>query len=760
MPIRIALGGAATVICFAIAGRRFWYLAQLVRAGQPDRRRFRNPLAQAKAELVEVGAQKKLFKRAGPGIAHAFTFWGFTFLMFTILEAYGDLFQRTFVVPFIGRGRALGFLEDFFAVAVLVSLVVFAVIRIKSSPKRRDRQSRFYGSHLDAAWVTLGFIAMVIVTLLMYRAAQTNVGHDFPYGHSWAPFASHGIGVLLHPLGVGVNSDLETIFVILNVATIMAFLVFVSYSKHLHIFMAPANVLASRRPRALGPLWNTPDMDMENVSEDTVFGAGHIEDLSWKQLLDTFSCTECGRCQDACPAWNTGKPLSPKLLIMGLRDNLFESAPRLVGTKFDFEGKGSDDGAADSATAMANARAKAKAEAPTLVPHTIEPDVLWSCLTCGACVEQCPVDIEHVDTIVEMRRYQVLMESEFPSEAGLMLRNMENQGDPWGLGGAKRLDWTEGLDFEVPVVEDRVPDDVEYLYWVGCAGALDERARKMTQSTARLLHRAGVKFAILGPRESCTGDPARRLGNEYLYQEMGKANIETLNEVGARKVVASCPHCFNSLGREYPDLGGDYEVIHHSQLLSHLVAEGKLQTGSLSSTVTYHDPCYLGRHNRVFDEPRNVLDAIDGVRQVEMKRCRERSFCCGAGGARMWMEETIGKRVNLERTDEALTTGADTVSTACPFCLIMLDDAVKARQREEEVQVLDLAQIVEASLVPAGVGAPGHGRDTGSASSASPNGIGSPAAGSGSSGGEVDVHQPADDTDGGEIEETGAADER
>jgi len=710
LPIRIALGGAATVIAFAIAGRRFWYLSKLVRAGQPDGRRFRNPLAQIQAEIVEVGAQRKLFKRLGPGLAHAFTFWGFTFLFFTIIEAYGDLFQRTFFVPFIGRGRALGFLEDFFAVAVLVALVVFAAIRIRTSPKRQDRRSRFYGSHLDAAWVTLAFIAAVIVTLLMYRAAQTNVDRDFPYGHSWAPFASHGIGVLLRPLGVGVNSDLETIFVILNVVVIMAFLVFLSYSKHLHIVMAPVNVLASRRPRALGPLWNTPDMDIENVSEDTVFGAGHIEDLTWKQLLDTLSCTECGRCQDACPAWNTGKPLSPKLVIMGLRDNLFESAPRLVGAAVAHPGGagGSGDGSGGDVDHAA-ARQQAKAEAPTLVPHTIEPDVLWSCLTCGACVEQCPVDIEHVDTIVEMRRYEVLMESRFPQEAGLMLRNMENQGDPWGLGGAKRLDWTEGLDFEVPVVEDRIPEDVEYLYWVGCAGALDERARKMTQATARLLHRAGVKFAILGPRETCTGDPARRLGNEYLYQEMGRVNIETLNEVGARKVVASCPHCFNSLGREYPDLGGDYEVIHHSQLLGRLVADGRLTPGAMQTSVTYHDPCYLGRHNRVFDEPRSVLDAIDGVRQIEMHRCREKSFCCGAGGARMWMEETLGKRVNLERTDEALTTGADVVSTACPFCLIMLDDAVKARQRDEEVKVMDLAQIVEASLPSATEAGHGHG---------------------------------------------------
>jgi len=490
-----------------------------------------------------------------------------------------------------------------------------------------------------------------------------------------------------------VNSDLETVLLILNIAIIVGFGVFLAYSKHLHIALAPINVATSRRPRALGPLYNTPDMDMENVSEDTVFGAGHIEDLSWKQLLDTLTCTECGRCQSVCPAWNTGKPLSPKLLIMALRDNLFESSPRLVGAPASME-LGTHPDAETAAAA-------AKADAPTLVPATIDPDVLWSCLTCGACVEECPVDIEHVDTIVEMRRYEVLMESRFPTEAGLMLRNIENQGDPWGLGGAKRTEWTQALDFEVPVITATIPDDIEYLYWVGCAGALDERARKATQATARLLHRAGVRFAILGPRETCTGDPARRLGNEYLYQEMGKANIATLDEVGAKKVIASCPHCFNSLSREYPDLGGNFQVIHHSQLLSHLVEEGRLTPGTMDAKVTYHDPCYLGRHNRVFDEPRNVLDAIGGVEQIEMKRCRERSFCCGAGGARMWMEESLGKRVNLERTDEALGTGADVVSTACPYCLIMLDDAVRARAREDDVKVLDLSQVVEASLAVA-----------------------------------------------------------
>ena len=662
MLTRYPIGLAATAVALSVAIWRLCHLFKLIGSGKSAPGRNASWSRRAKVEIQEVGAQRRLLNWTVPGLAHAFMFWGFTVLILTIIEAYGDLFDKSFAIPGIGHSAFIGFVEDFFACAVLVALCVFSVIRLRASPKRIERASRFYGSHTTTAWVTLGMIALVIITLLLYRAAQTDTG-DFAYG--WWAFASHGLGRALHPLGVSTNRTLETVFVDLNIVVIMSFLVLVVYSKHLHIFMAPLNIAFSRQPSRLGALDKTPEIDIETMDEDTIFGAGRIDHFTWKQLLDLVTCTECGRCQSQCPAWNTGKPLSPKLVIMDLRDELFRN---------DRQG---------------------------LVPNVITDDVLWACTTCGACVEECPVDIEHVDAIIDMRRYQVLIESKFPPEAALMLRNVENRGDPWGLGAAKRLEWTESLDFEVPVVEGTIPDDVEYLFWVGCAGALDERARKTTQSIARLLHLAGVSFAVLGPAESCTGDPVRRLGNEYLFQTQAQQNIETLNGAGVKKIVASCPHCFNSISKEYPALGGNFEVIHHSELLGTLVAEGKLRPQHFEAKVTYHDPCYLGRHNQVYGPPRSVIESVPGVSTIEMGRCRERSFCCGAGGARMWLEEHQGKRINLERTDEALATGADVVSTACPYCLIMLDDAVKERGRDEDVKVLDVAQLLERSMAPA-----------------------------------------------------------
>jgi len=680
--VQLAIGAVVTFFAVALAGRRAEWVTRLIGVGKPAPERFQGARARLRAEAVEVFGQRKLLKRPVPGLAHFFTFWGFVVLLTTIAEAYGELFDERFALPLVGHAAWLGFLQDLIAVAVLVSLVMFAVIRVRQSPARRERASRFYGSHTGQAWVILAMIAAVIVTLLGYRGARAARG-TLPYGE-WA-FASHAVGRLLDGLAATSLRMVNEAFLLAHIVVVLSFLVLVMYSKHLHIFSAPFNVAFSRRPKALGPL-QTPVLDVESMSEEDVFGVGRVEDFTWKQLLDLATCTECGRCQDQCPAWNTDKPLSPKMVVTDLRDHLFAKGPFLLGEASAEAPDGHDPAVLDA----------------ELVKDVVGYDVLWSCTTCGACVEQCPVDIEHVDTILDMRRYEVLMESRFPAEAGTMLRNVESSGDPWGLGSGQRLSWAEGLGFEVPVVTGKVPDDVEWLYWVGCAGALEDRAKRTTRSVARLLHRAGVSFAVLGPRESCSGDPARRLGNEYLYQMQAQQNIQTLDQAGVRKVVASCPHCFNSLAREYPDLGGRYEVVHHSQLLGRLVEQGRLAPSArVDATVTYHDPCYLGRHNDVYDAPRAVLDAVPGVRSVEMHRCRERGFCCGAGGARMWMEERIGRRVNLERTDEALATGADVVGTACPYCMVMLDDAIKQRQAEgtaEGVRVLDVAQVLEESL--------------------------------------------------------------
>lgn len=734
--VRIAIGMTLTIIGLGVVAQRALFLYRLVATGQPAADRMKDIAAQVKAEIMDVFGQRKLLKRPGPGLAHFFTFWGFIVLTLTIIEAYGDLFSPTFAIT---AWSGLGFIEDFFAVAVLAAIVTFTTIRIRQDPARRDRKSRFYGSHTTAAWITLLLIFGVIATLLLYRGAQVNTGH-FPYGESWWPFASHIIGDVFSGLSYTANLNLETAFILAQIAILWGFFVFVLHSKHLHIFVSEPNVLFSRRPKALGPLGTTPDLDPEKMTEDTVFGTGLIGHLTWKQRLDLLSCTECGRCQDQCPAWATDKPLSPKLVIMDLREHLFASAPELLADQPLIPrpnavpaavGAGTSSSSSSSSSSSESGSADGGVAMKPLVPDVISEDVLWSCTTCGACVEQCPVDIEHVDTIVDMRRYQVLIEAQFPTEANLMLRNVENRGDPWGLGSKDRLVWTQGLDFEVPVVGDTIPDDVEYLFWVGCAGALDERARRTTQAIARLLHQAGISFAVLGPKESCTGDPARRLGNEYLFQTQAQMNIETLQSAGVKKIVASCPHCFNSIAREYPALGGNFEVYHHTQLLEKLLTAGSLRPSArIEQKITYHDPCYLGRHNEVYDEPRGVLNHVPGVKLEEMHRCRNKGFCCGAGGSRMWLEEKIGSRINVNRTDEALATGADVISTACPYCLIMLDDATKSRQADgsapESVRVMDVAQVLEQSLAqPALVGA--GASSTGEAAS-SAEGSGAPVA--------------------------------
>ena len=733
MLIRLVVGLGMTAIVGLLALRRVGWLAKLTLSGQPVSGRTDDVGGRIWAELSEVLGQRRLLKWSIPGLAHFFTMWGFFILLTVYIEAYGLLFQTNFHIPLIGRWDALGFLQDFFATAVFLGIATFAIIRLTRSPREIGRSSRFYGSHTGGAWLILFMIFNVIWTYVLVRGSAVNNG-TLPYGKP--AFLSHIFGAILRPLGHTGNEILETVALLLHIGVMLAFLVIVLHSKHLHIFLAPINVIFKRLPDGLGPLLpiesDGKPIDFENPPDEAVFGRGKIEDFTWKGMLDFATCTECGRCQSQCPAWNTGKPLSPKLVIMDLRDHWMAKAPYLLGEKtaeplegLDLEtAKEEGHHVPESGFGRVPGHGPEQAARPLVGTAeqggVIDPDVLWSCVTCGACVEQCPVDIEHIDHIVDMRRYQVMMESEFPSELSVLFKNLETKGNPWGQNAADRTNWIDEVDFDVPVYGQDVDsfDSYEYLFWVGCAGAYDDKAKKTTKAVAELLAIAGVKYLVLGTGETCNGDSARRSGNEFLFQQLAQQAVETLDglfegvETVDRKIVVTCPHCFNTIGREYRQLGSNYTVLHHTQLLNRLVRDKKLVPVSpVSEDITYHDPCYLGRHNKVYEAPRELIVA-SGAKLAEMPRHADRSFCCGAGGARMWMEEHIGKRINHERVDEALATGATTVATACPFCRVMITDGVNDRQEaagREGVDVRDVAQLLLESLDRSAVKLPEKG---------------------------------------------------
>ncbi|WP_248606207.1 (Fe-S)-binding protein, partial [Mycolicibacterium fortuitum] len=737
---RLILGLLATLVVLAFAGKRVLWLTKLISSGQKvgdERGRKDHLVTRFLNQNKEVFAQSKLLKWSIPGLAHFFTMWGFFVLATVYLEAYGVLFNPEFHIPLVGRWAVLGFLQDFFAVAVLAGIIVFAIIRILKNPEQLGRESRFYGSHNGGAWTILIMIFLVIATYAVFRGAAVNVlDEDFPYQSG--AFFSDGMAALLAPLGHTANVWLETIALLAHLGVMLAFLLIVLHSKHLHIGLAPINVTFKRLPDGLGPLlpmeYKGEKIDFEDPAEDAVFGKGRIEDFTWKGNLDMATCTECGRCQSQCPAWNTGKPLSPKLVIMNLRDHLFAKAPYIIEGKpmpeegsVDFAKLGDSlhgHGVPEDGFARIEGSGPEQALRPLVGTAeqggVIDPDVLWSCTNCGACVEQCPVDIEHIDHIVDMRRYQVMVESEFPGELGVLFKNLETKGNPWGQNAKDRTNWIDEVDFDVPVYGEDVEsfDGFEYLFWVGCAGAYEDRAKKTTKAVAELLAASGVKFLVLGTGETCTGDSARRSGNEFLFQQLAAQNVETINELFEgvetvdRKIIVTCPHCFNTIGREYPQLGANYTVVHHTQLLNRLVRDKKLvpvkSTGG--PEVTYHDPCFLGRHNKVYEAPRELVEA-SGVTLKEMPRHADRGLCCGAGGARMWMEEHIGKRVNVERTEEAMDT-ASTIATGCPFCRVMITDGVDdvaAARNVEKAEVLDVAQLLLNSLDKSGITLPEKG---------------------------------------------------
>jgi Fe-S oxidoreductase len=638
---------AALAVSGTIFVTRARTLVGLVRAAAPAQpaQRIGDTPRRVRNEAEIVLGQSKLLQRLGPGLMHAFIFWGFLVLVPTILIALIGLVDKHSTLPWLGHQGWYALLVDIFCVLVLAGVLAAFYIR------KVQRPNRFKGSHLGEANLILGLIATIVISLLLWHATRIAL-HLNEWPASWSPVSN----ALSHLFADNQTTRvLERVFVWIHVLTILTFLAYLPRSKHLHIFVAAVNVWFGRT-RAGGRLEPLKFDDPDVPEEDLRFGAGKAQDLTWKQVLDTFSCTECGRCQDACPAFATGKILSPKLVIMGLRDAVFAQD-------------------ADAA----------------LVPDAVPADSIWDCVTCGACIQACPVSIEHVDHIVDLRRHLVMVESDFPAEAEPMLRDVERASNPWGKAQSERADWSTDLGVKVLEPGDAPP---EYLYWVGCASSFDERAKQTARATAKLLHGAGVDFAILGPRESCTGDPARRIGNEYVFQAFAEQNVETLNESGITKIVTGCPHCFNTLANEYPDFGGTYEVIHHSELLSTLVRDGRINANRAEDTqITYHDSCYLARHNDVLEAPREIVSAIG--KPTEMKRSGKQTFCCGAGGAHMWMEERA-RPINEERVREAAATGAGTLAVACPFCTVMLDDGVQ--NAGADLRVVDVATLLSESV--------------------------------------------------------------
>jgi len=666
-----------TVVALALMFVRTRALIGIYKKGAADPTRSNNRGKRLRMAAGEIFGHTKMFNFTIVGFAHWFVMVGFVVLFGTLITAYGQLINPEFALPLIGH---LWFYEYFTElIAWATGAGILTLILVRQITRLRNKRSRFYGSGMLKAYYVEATILVIVMCVLSLRGLEGALSDETQWNRHYVTtwfIASHLKAWTLGQL-ISTTQIIATIKIVVSMAWFIVIASNLTMGVAWHRFLAPFNIFFRRNANGKSSLGPLPAMlshgeviNFEDPKDDDVFGLGTRADITWKGLLDMSSCTECGRCQSQCPAWHTEKPLSPKLLIMAMRDHAF-------------------------AKTVEN-EAMAGEGAP------ISLDVLWSCTTCGACVNECPVDIEHIDHIVNMRRFQVLVESNFPSELGGTFRNLEQNGNPWGANKNDREAWIAECDFPIRVVEGTLPDDVEYLFWVGCAGAYDERAKKTTKAVAELLYMAGVNFAVLGKKETCTGDPARRAGNEFLYQILAAENIETFKEVfegrvkGTKKVVVTCPHCFTTIGRDYAQSGFELEMVHHTQLLNQLLREKKLLPIKMSHTaMTYHDPCYLGRHNEIYQPPRELLEAT-GAQISEMPRNKERSFCCGAGGGRMWMEEKLGTQINLNRVDEAIATGAKELAVACPFCRVMTTDGMTARS--SDVEVLDVAQVLLRSM--------------------------------------------------------------
>ncbi|WP_082589081.1 (Fe-S)-binding protein [Nostocoides sp. Soil756] len=751
---------------WALLFRQVGRFVALYRRGRPDGTRTGDPGARTWTLAKEFLGHTRMSRLPVVAAAHWVTALSFIILFSTLVNAFLQLFDPAAQLPVIGSFAPFEWVVEAFSWGGLIGILVLMAVRQKNHPRRaggeNGRYSRFFGSTFWQAYYVELTILGVTVCILLLRGLEAAMSRILEPGTSVA---------LHYPLtgwmagwwgGASLPALASWVYVVATLKILISFAWMITISLQptmgvaWHRFLAFPNIwfkressgrtaLGAAKPMTVG---GEPfDLEaMEDMEEGDALGVGAVEDFTWKGLLDFSTCTECGRCQSQCPAWNTEKPLSPKLLMMTLRDHADAKAPYLqalarhggdpekaMATVTSAAQTVPTDGIEPAGTVdvvdwsqmalVGDTGYDPAAPLSAYNPHgpdaVIDQDVLWSCTTCGACVEQCPVDIEHVDHIIDMRRYSTLIESAFPAELGGLFKNLESKGNPWGMGARARLDWAKDLPFEVKILGQDVEQasDVEWLFWVGCAGAYEDRAKKTTRAVAELLDTAGVSFAVLGDGETCTGDAARRAGNELLFQTLAAQNVGTFGEFGVTKVVVTCAHCFNTIKNEYPQLGGNYEVLHHTQLLNRLVREKKLtpvarpdeapgmssakNVASTAPSVTYHDPCYLGRHNGVYAPPRELIGALPGVELREMPRSGETSFCCGAGGARMWMEEKLGTRINTNRTEEAIATGAERIAIGCPFCRVMISDGLTAKQAEgvaEEVEVVDVAQMLLAAV--------------------------------------------------------------
>jgi Fe-S oxidoreductase len=742
-------------------------LVQLTLMGS-DSKRFGQWGMRLKLFGVYVLGQLRMYNRRSytwAGIAHFVTFWGFLVIQVTTLILFAEGLFPGFHAPLLGGNPGWLLFVDLIQFLVLAAMVTFFWRRLVTRPER-------FTDSLGALGILTG-ISILMISALVLQGIRINFGAE---PSEWRPF-SIVTGQLFAWMGPGTQTFIHGLAYFVHLGTILAFLVYIVYSKHLHIFTAPLNVLFSDlTPK--GAIKTVDDIEGRIEREETL-GVAKLHDLGWKDLMDTYTCTECGRCQDACPAWQTDKPLSPKKLILDMQEHFLEVGPLQLAHK---EKKG-------PLQQLATMRAGGAEQEPghgvveeiPMVGGWIMDETLWSCTTCRACMEACPVFIEHVPKIVGMRQYLVMQESRFPPELARLFRNLETKGNPWEFSPQQRDAWAAELNvprldemyaqaeleerplFAAPTIitktetqaishgdptskveAETTPNQqvlgqspiqaagnqqplLEILYWVGCLGSFDARNQRIAQALAQIFTEAGVRFGILGKEESCCGDPARRPGNEYLFQIMAQANIEVLNTYGVKKIVTACPHCFNTIKNEYPQFGGNYEVVHHAEFVENLIKEGRVTLANrVEQAITYHDPCYLGRYNDVYDAPRNVLEAIPGVELKEMKRTRNNALCCGAGGGRMWIEEHTGRRMNQNRMQDALDTGAPTLAAACPFCTSMFEDGIKGKEAGDQIRLMDLAELVSLSMKHDGKAVGGNGAlpDPGPTTNADPKATG------------------------------------